>query len=873
MTDPMRKWFTILLALMILLVAIAITSVWQFNRLLSNASIKDLHFQIETLGLNGARFSRLSFTYVHKSHPLSVEFHNAQLNWEWESVTPHLNNVDIEKLIVKSSSAKITQESSQDKITSPELPNDWRVPNYFPKHVNIHHILWERICGDVICSISAQVDIGSPQREQLTVKGIFSPGVSIDSVHQTTLNIIYSVANKLPKLDANLSSDFAGKLRLSTYLYKTTGINWGGSISGVVKRLDENWLQELGIANRKSFQSFGTGGLNLNGKWNLSLTSLLQVPFKSEFDQYAKALNGELFLEANIDEGFQVPFVGSVNGKSSLQVEAAQGVIKSYSLLADINAESLHLPDPWNNRIPQIKKMHFNMVSNENKNISLSAISLKASLELEGEVSAKIDGNFVFDLFSKKVIANGLIVDAKAKEITLDNYEFKNIALSVGAVGYWQPESFAFNLIKPSSVSSDIKSKSFNAKSARVRTPSLTVSGKSVKGDLVLPDLVVEFDGRLSVDKLSHIQLKENSWAWQGKTTGNLKNLMVEGELNMGSSLNIKHRAVLNPSKVVAEWSLQDIYLIAANPFSEALKAWPSLLTLARGKITGHGNVEYNFQEKLLKKSESYLRLQDVAGIYDTATFEGLGAQLNINTSPKSLVVKSDHVQLNQINKGFVFGPIQAIVSYEAVWEKLLNGKLALSNLECQVAQGTISTPAQSFDLMRSTQHLLLNVNKINLTNLLQQYPTSELSGSGLISGSIPLEINKNGVRIEKGFIAAEVPGGKLKYTSAKAVQLAKSQPSMKLLTEALNDFQYSVLSSDVNFNESGKLMLSVRLEGKNPSFEKGRPIHFNINFEEDIPAMLASIQLSSKVNDVIKKRLQEYLQKRPHTGDISIKR
>ena len=54
-----------------------------------------------------------------------------------------------------------------------------------------------------------------------------------------------------------------------------------------------------------------------------------------------------------------------------------------------------------------------------------------------------------------------------------------------------------------------------------------------------------------------------------------------------------------------------------------------------------------------------------------------------------------------------------------------------------------------------------------------------------------------------------------------------------------------------------------MRLHGQNPTIEKGRPIHFNINLEEDIPALLASLQLTDKVSGIIQQRIQQWMRQR----------
>jgi len=42
--------------------------------------------------------------------------------------------------------------------------------------------------------------------------------------------------------------------------------------------------------------------------------------------------------------------------------------------------------------------------------------------------------------------------------------------------------------------------------------------------------------------------------------------------------------------------------------------------------------------------------------------------------------------------------------------------------------------------------------------------------------------------------------------------------------------------------------------------WEGGRPINFSINLEEDIPALLTSLQLSDRVSETIQRRVQERL-------------
>ena len=90
---------------------------------------------------------------------------------------------------------------------------------------------------------------------------------------------------------------------------------------------------------------------------------------------------------------------------------------------------------------------------------------------------------------------------------------------------------------------------------------------------------------------------------------------------------------------------------------------------------------------------------------------------------------------------------------------------------------------------------------------------------------------------------------------------MAATNPGMKVVLQALDDFHYSVLSSNVNYDTNGKLLLALQLQGSNPALEAGRPINLTVNLEEDIPALITSLQLSSQLSDKIKQRIQQKLQ------------
>ena len=73
-----------------------------------------------------------------------------------------------------------------------------------------------------------------------------------------------------------------------------------------------------------------------------------------------------------------------------------------------------------------------------------------------------------------------------------------------------------------------------------------------------------------------------------------------------------------------------------------------------------------------------------------------------------------------------------------------------------------------------------------------------------------------------------------------------------------LENFYYEELSSEIDYDEKGNVILGLRLKGYNPEVENGREVNLNIRLEEDLAALIKGLQLSNSVSDTIRKRIQQ---------------
>lgn len=364
----------------------------------------------------------------------------------------------------------------------------------------------------------------------------------------------------------------------------------------------------------------------------------------------------------------------------------------------------------------------------------------------------------------------------------------------------------------------------------------------------------------LRLGRLEHPQLLSQGWRWNGQLKADATALNATGpasnDVGLTLALNVEQHWN-GPLHVGAK--LQEIFLRAGNPLARSLSAWPAALELSSGRLSGEGKLALPAGGGTPTASLT-LNARGLAGIFDRSEISGLDARLTAGLQRDRLRLDIGELRLAEINPGFTFGPLLLRGHYEAAVGQPTQGRLTWQTAETRILGGRFWLPAGTLDLAAPQQRLSARLEGVQLGDVLAAYPTEGLSGSGLIDGSFDVQRSAAGLSVQDGKLAARGPGGVLRFRSPKIEALGQANPAMKIVTEALHNFHYDLLTSDVRYDERGKLNLGLRLNGRNPALEGGRPINFSINLEEDIPALLTSLQLSDRVSETIQRRVQERL-------------
>jgi len=365
----------------------------------------------------------------------------------------------------------------------------------------------------------------------------------------------------------------------------------------------------------------------------------------------------------------------------------------------------------------------------------------------------------------------------------------------------------------------------------------------------------------LRLGRLEHPQLVAQGWRWSGQLDVDAMRLSGTGPLSNDAGLTVTTN--LNKpwnGALQISGTLQEIFLRAGNPIAGSFAAWPASLELNSGRLLGNGKFSLPADSGSPSASLT-LEARGLAGIIDRTEISGLDARLTASLQRDRLQAEITELRLAQLNPGFTFGPLLLRGKYSAQIDKPEQGQLSWQTAETQILGGRFWLEPATVDLAAPQQQLNAHLQGVKLGDLLAAYPTEGLTGSGLIDGSFEVHRSTKGLSVDQGKLAARAPGGVLRFRSPKIEALSRANPAMRIVAEALHDFHYDLLSSDVRYDERGKLNLGLRLNGRNPALEGGRPINFAINLEEDIPALLTSLQLSDRVSETIQRRVQERLQ------------
>ena len=173
-------------------------------------------------------------------------------------------------------------------------------------------------------------------------------------------------------------------------------------------------------------------------------------------------------------------------------------------------------------------------------------------------------------------------------------------------------------------------------------------------------------------------------------------------------------------------------------------------------------------------------------------------------------------------------------VPLEINWRLNRNGALALQPFIARFAGGTLSTNTVIFHPNTERETFSLAVDKVDVTEIFRLAGIEGLSGTGKLSGTIPIKIEGKKVIVKSGKLAAVGPGI-IRFDGGPVTKsLEKKGDTVAMALKTLSNFRYQTMTVGLEKLEDGTGSLKLSMKGSNPKVYQGHPFIFNINLESN---------------------------------------
>lgn len=255
-------------------------------------------------------------------------------------------------------------------------------------------------------------------------------------------------------------------------------------------------------------------------------------------------------------------------------------------------------------------------------------------------------------------------------------------------------------------------------------------------------------------------------------------------------------------------------------------------------------------------RGTAQVRLNDISGYVNEIAFLRLSTDFAAELLPDWQLRSSRTASLSlaALDAGIEFTNIRSDYLSDSA-----AGSLALTDASLTVFGGTVSSKQLDYQLRDNDSRFTVVVDSIDLNQVLGMSAYQGVSANGLVSGEIPVRLQGLTPSISGGTLNALQPGGTIRYRSDGATTgnpASVSNQSLDLVYQALEHYRFNLMETKVDYQESGELDLAIRMQGISPELNGGQRINLNLNINDNVPALLQSLQAARSVTDSIQSRL-----------------
>ena len=249
------------------------------------------------------------------------------------------------------------------------------------------------------------------------------------------------------------------------------------------------------------------------------------------------------------------------------------------------------------------------------------------------------------------------------------------------------------------------------------------------------------------------------------------------------------------------------------------------------------------------------IAIEEAGGSYDDTEFSGLALDGAWRLWPTLASERPARLKCASLRYGIEASNLGASISLADNGNSLPT--LRLLWLRGTLFDGQMSIGPIDIDLNAPRGAFNLNVQDLDLARVAETQNVTGLTIEGRVDGVLPVNFSSEGLRIRNGKLS-DREGGVIRYAVSDEQAAALDSPLTDVVIGALRDFHYHVLEAQADYVPDGTLQLALHLEGTSPSLETDRPVHININSEQNVLSLLKSLEYASGLNQSLDQQIRD---------------
>ena len=281
---------------------------------------------------------------------------------------------------------------------------------------------------------------------------------------------------------------------------------------------------------------------------------------------------------------------------------------------------------------------------------------------------------------------------------------------------------------------------------------------------------------------------------------------------------------------------------------------WVPNLTLTGGMIKLDITGDLNNTTGL--SSRINIESSDISGNYNEISFTGGKVTGPVHFPPDNESTSAT-VNVSKLEYGVEIENIEADLRLK-LFDTGTKPGIAFDNLSGTTLGSHFESKDFFFDPNIRENHVDLYLTGLDIDQVVSMQQISGLTATGKLDGKLPINIVDDGINIELGEFWNQKKGGTIRYLIDPEQASSLSNPLTDQVLKALEEFHYDLLTATANFKPNGDLLVDFHIEGKSPGLDDDRPVHLNINSEQNVLSLLKSLKYANELGDEIDDKIRE---------------